>query len=85
MRRLEILITKYLDSNRSSTENFMVICSSCKKVRDYQGYWGHADGLWKITDTVFSHGLCPECAKKYKAEIVELVRGRRTLEPISSC
>src|SRR5512136_2433222 len=80
MRGLEILLTKYLDSNRSFNENFLVICSSCKRVRDYQGCWGHADGLWKITDTAFSHGLCPECAREQRAQIVQLVKARRTVQ-----
>ena len=78
MRGLEVPIVKYLDSNRSFQKNFMVICSSCKRVKDNEGYWNHLDDLCKIAGMVFSHGLCPQCAKEYSAEIMELARARRT-------
>ncbi|MEE9914153.1 MAG: PAS domain-containing protein [Deltaproteobacteria bacterium] len=41
------------------------ICSSCKKIRDDQGYWNQIESY--ISDhsgAEFSHGICPECAKK---------------------
>jgi len=41
------------------------ICSSCKKIRDDKGYWNQIEVyISKHTDTLFSHGLCPTCAKK---------------------
>ena len=41
------------------------ICSYCKKIRDDKGYWeGVETYISKHTDTVFSHGACPECAEK---------------------
>lgn len=41
------------------------ICSSCKKIRDDKGYWQQIEGyIMAHSDTQFSHGLCPECAKK---------------------
>jgi len=41
------------------------ICSSCKQVRDDQGYWSRIETyLSKHTDISFSHGLCKECAQK---------------------
>lgn len=41
------------------------ICSSCKQVRDDQGYWSQIDTYLKThTDVSFSHGLCMECAHK---------------------
>jgi PAS domain S-box-containing protein len=46
------------------------ICSSCKKIRDDKGYWGEVESyLMKHTDATFTHGLCPECTKKYFPEI----------------
>ncbi|MFH1981506.1 MAG: hypothetical protein ABIL58_06670 [Pseudomonadota bacterium] len=42
------------------------ICSTCKKIRDDKGYWNHIESyIHKHSDVVFSHGICPECAKKY--------------------
>lgn len=38
------------------------ICSSCKKIRDDQGYWNQIEAYFsKHSDLLFSHGLCPEC------------------------
>jgi len=43
-------------------------------VRDDDGKWNRAGGRKELNDIVVSHGLCPECAKRYKAEIVKLIR-----------
>ena len=85
MRGLEIPIVNCLESSRSFKEDFILICGSCKRVRDDEGYWNHLGGLWKMADIVFTHGLCPQCAKKYSAEIIELVKARCKIERVSSC
>jgi hypothetical protein len=42
------------------------ICSHCKKIRDDKGYWNQIESyIHKHSDAEFSHGICPECAKKY--------------------
>jgi hypothetical protein len=41
------------------------ICASCKKIRDDQGYWNRIeDYVSSHSKATFSHGICPECAKK---------------------
>ena len=41
------------------------ICSSCKKIRDDQGYWNQVEVYVRNhTEAEFTHGLCPECMKK---------------------
>lgn len=41
------------------------ICSSCKKIRDDKGYWHQVEVyIKKHSEADFSHGLCPECARK---------------------
>jgi hypothetical protein len=41
------------------------ICSACKKIRDDQGYWNQIeDYISSHSQATFSHGICPECAKK---------------------
>ncbi len=41
------------------------ICASCKKIRDDQGYWNQIEEYIRDrSDAKFSHGICPECAKK---------------------
>jgi len=40
------------------------ICSSCKKIRDDEGYWSQIETyIRKHTKADFSHGLCPGCAQ----------------------
>ena len=41
------------------------ICSSCKKIRDDKGYWTQLEAYIQArTPARFSHGICPDCAKK---------------------
>jgi hypothetical protein len=48
------------------------ICAYCKKIRDDKGYWERVETyISKHTDTVFSHGACPECAEKVMKELEE--------------
>ena len=58
-------------------KGFIPICASCKKIRDDEGYWDQLEAyISKHTDAVFSHGLCPECAEKFRAEIEGLSKRR---------
>jgi sigma-B regulation protein RsbU (phosphoserine phosphatase) len=41
------------------------ICASCKKIRDDKGHWQNVETyIRERSDTEFTHGYCPECAKK---------------------
>lgn len=41
------------------------ICSSCKKIRDDKGYWNQLETyISKHSEAMFSHSICPECAKR---------------------
>lgn len=41
------------------------ICTVCKKIRDDKGYWKQLESFIRDHSTVeFTHGYCPECAKK---------------------
>ena len=45
------------------------ICASCKKIRDDQGYWNKIEAyIEKHSEAEFSHGICPECARKLYPE-----------------
>lgn len=47
-------------------KGFIPICASCKKIRDDEGYWDQVEAyISKHTDAVFTHGICPDCAKPY--------------------
>jgi len=44
---------------------FLPICASCKKIRDDKGYWNQIESYIKEhSEAQFSHGICPDCAKK---------------------
>lgn len=44
---------------------FIPICASCKKIRDDKGYWQAVEVYIRDrTDAEFSHGICPDCARK---------------------
>ncbi len=48
------------------------ICASCKKIRDDRGYWSQIETyIGDRSDAEFTHGLCPECAKKLYPEYSE--------------
>jgi len=45
------------------------ICSSCKKIRNDKGYWEQMETyISEHSAADFSHGICPECAKKLYPE-----------------
>jgi len=45
------------------------ICASCKKIRDDGGYWTQIEAYIRDhTEAEFSHGICPDCAKKLYPE-----------------
>ncbi len=47
-------------------QGLLPICSHCKSIRDDKGYWSRIEAyIQKHSEAQFSHGICPECAKKY--------------------
>jgi PAS domain S-box-containing protein len=46
------------------------ICAACKKIRDDQGYWNQIELFIRDHSFAeFSHGICPECARKLYPEL----------------
>ncbi len=46
------------------------ICASCKNIRDDKGYWNQIESyISEHSEAEFSHGLCPDCAKKLYPEL----------------
>ena len=46
------------------------ICAWCKKIRDDRGYWNQLEEYFKRhIGAEFTHGICPQCAAKLKAEL----------------
>jgi DNA-binding NtrC family response regulator len=51
------------------------ICAWCRKLRDDDGYWKLVETyIMEHTDAAFTHGICPECAAKAKAEFQDAKR-----------
>ena len=46
------------------------ICAGCKKIRDDRGYWDQVESyITKHSEAKFTHGICPECSRKYYPDI----------------
>lgn len=59
---------------------FLVICSSCKRVRDEDENWLDLDAYIRTTtSTKFSHGVCPQCMEKLYPDILKVIN-RKNLE-----
>ena len=48
---------------------FLPICSSCKKIRNDEGYWSQIESyISDHSEAEFSHSICPQCANKLYPE-----------------
>ncbi len=62
--KLIVELQKALDEVKT-LGRLLPICASCKKIRDDKGYWNQLESyIQEHTGTAFSHGICPDCAKK---------------------
>ena len=56
-------------ANVKTLRGLLPICSSCKNVRDDQGYWSRIETyLSAHSEAEFSHGICPDCARRLYPE-----------------
>lgn len=61
-------------------QQFLPLCSYCKKVRDDQNYWSQIENyIVKHTGTQFSHGICPDCYETNLAPQIEDLK-RKTIQ-----
>jgi hypothetical protein len=52
-------------ANVKTLSGLLPICSSCKKIRDDQGYWQKLETFVRDhSNAEFSHSLCPDCMHK---------------------
>jgi PAS domain-containing protein len=74
-QRLVLLVLEDI-SQLAELQRIVPICMNCRKVRDDDDYWHHVETYFnRHWDLRFSHGLCPECARK------ELEKLNRELPP----
>lgn len=46
--------------------DLLPMCASCKKIRDDKGYWSQVEEYLEThTQTMLTHGICPECIQKW--------------------
>lgn len=63
-------ITNILFKRMRYLEGLLLICSSCKKIKDEKGNWQSIEKYIRDrSEAVFSHGICSECAKKLYPEL----------------
>ena len=70
----EKLILKLQEAfdNIKTLSGLLPICSNCKKIRDDKGYWNQIESYIRDhSEAEFSHGICPECAKKYYPDYID--------------
>ncbi|MDD8017093.1 MAG: hypothetical protein PHP42_01845 [Bacteroidota bacterium] len=57
-------------TNIKTLSGLLPICASCKKIRDDKGYWNQVEKyLTEHTEVQLTHGMCPECFKKFYPDI----------------
>ncbi|WP_291271429.1 two-component regulator propeller domain-containing protein [Geothrix sp.] len=50
--------------NVKQLSGLLPICSTCKKIRDDQGYWNQLEHyISEHSEVGFSHGICPDCVE----------------------
>jgi hypothetical protein len=63
-------------ANVRTLSRLIPICLSCKKIRDDKGYWGDVETyISKHIGAEFTHGMCPECIKKYHPKHYQTMYG----------
>jgi len=75
-QRVEIEREKLIDELRRLLDEVKIlsgmipICGWCKSIRSDEGYWQTVEQyVREHTDATFTHGICPRCAEKLKAEL----------------
>lgn len=80
VKRLKAEREKLIENLQQANETinylkaFLVICSSCKRVRDEEQNWHDLDAYIRShTDTEFSHGICPQCLEILYPDILDAI------------
>jgi len=61
-------------SEIKTLNGLLPICAHCKKIRDDKGYWNQLEAyITNHSKAEFSHGICPECAKKIYPDVIKKI------------
>lgn len=53
-------------------KGLLPICAACKKIRDDRGYWNKIEVfIENHSEAEFTHGICPDCAKRLNPDLYE--------------
>ena len=64
-------------ANVKALSGMLPICAWCKKVRDDKGYWNQVEQFIRDhSEAEFTHGICPDCAEKYKKEFDDVIKSK---------
>jgi len=67
--------------NVKMLSGLLPICSSCKKIRDDDGYWNQLEGyIQNHSIATFTHGVCPDCFPKIYPEIAAMQKKKDLLK-----
>ena len=81
VERLNLSLEQRVESALADVKvlrGLLPICSACKKIRDDKGYWNQIEVyVEEHSDAMFSHGICPECAREYYPEVYRASDSRR--------
>ncbi|MHA1561360.1 MAG: cache domain-containing protein [Promethearchaeota archaeon] len=63
---------KETEKELTNLQKILPICSVCKKIRDDDDSWHEVETYMKEhSDTVFSHSVCPTCAKEFYGDLLD--------------
>jgi hypothetical protein len=74
LRKLQETITGLQDALHrvKLLTGLLPICASCKKIRDDRDHWTSLEKyISERSEAEFSHGICPDCARKLYSELDE--------------
>ncbi|MCB9496220.1 MAG: response regulator [Fibrobacteria bacterium] len=64
-----------------SLQEILPICSSCKNIRNDDGYWIQVESyLSERSDLRFSHGICPKCMEELYPGATERIAARHAAQ-----
>ena len=69
--KIRLIQELQISTNKVKTlTGLLPICASCKKIRDDKGSWNVLEQyIHDHSEAQFSHGLCPECVKRYFPDV----------------
>ncbi|HAS53209.1 MAG: hypothetical protein A2X56_06355 [Nitrospirae bacterium GWC2_57_13] len=73
LREERDMLREYIDRVKVLA-GLLPICAGCKKIRDDSGYWNQVETyISRHSDVKFTHGMCPDCAKKMFPRVFDRV------------